>query len=91
MRGGTRAPHGEDGDLWVKLADLLRTRDPNSISLLFTHSHQTAQDIVNGKAVRSLVLANAVADELADHAAEGCRLPEAVRHRVQRHEDRARR
>jgi len=83
-------PKGDDGDLWVMLADLLRERDPASISVLFTHSHQNQYDIVEGRAVRSLVLANTVADELADHAALRARLPDGDRHRVQRHEARAR-
>eukprot|EP00959_Pyramimonas_sp_CCMP1952_P191292 4000163-Pyramimonas_sp.AAC.1 len=40
------APRGEDADIWWEVGKLVRGR---AITVLFTHSHLTAQELCDGK------------------------------------------
>ena len=59
------------------------------VTVLFTNSHLDENDLAAGRSTRCLVLANTVADEMADWAAKQIRIPAHHRQRVLLQERRA--
>ena len=81
---------GHDGDMWDAIRELMKERLHQTVIVFSTHRHWNAQDILDGKSSTGLVLANTVADEMADWMAKQIRVPEGIRHLIRIHERRAR-